>query len=332
MSAQLMANQWTTASSMLSNIPSDRRETRTSLRFFEQATCVTIAKLLSLRNRCAPTLVSQISPENQNCRHIENSGVTPPCKKNIARRNVTPFRGHLCCAHLCLDGSPSPVRAACTTKFNKTDPSRTSLTMTPGCAMESAIFCVRSISRFKHMDRPKNFFGLMAAMKAGAIEFLCKPAPIGTSAWPVMNTTGISIPSRPSSAWNSKATHSRKSNIKDQTSGIREQDLLDAVRAAINKDFERRAKQSSLGAMQKHYITLTPREKEVMAMVVTGMMNKQIAAKLDIAEITVKVHRASLLRKMDVKSLAELVREADTLAGPKHQPKVHLGITVPLFA
>ena len=95
---------------------------------------------------------------------------------------------------------------------------------------------------------------------------------------------------------------------------FREEDLLDAVRTAINKDFERRTKQSSLAAMQKHYITLTPREKEVMAMIVSGMPNKQIAGKLDIAEITVKVHRASVIRKMHVKSLAELVRQADALA------------------
>ena len=117
-----------------------------------------------------------------------------------------------------------------------------------------------------HADVPMG----VQAMKAGAVEFLCKP--------------------------------------------FREQDLLEAVRKAINKDFERRTKQSSLAAIQQHYGTLTPREKEVMAMIVSGMMNKQIAAKLDIAEITVKVHRASLIRKMDVKSLAELVRQADALA------------------
>ena len=120
-----------------------------------------------------------------------------------------------------------------------------------------------------HADVPMG----VKAMKAGAIEFLCKP--------------------------------------------FREQDLLDAVRKAINKDFERRTKQSSLAAIQQHHETLTPREKEVMAMIVSGMMNKQIAAKLDIAEITVKVHRASLIRKMDVKSLAELVRQADALVRAK---------------
>src|SRR6218665_3684048 len=92
-----------------------------------------------------------------------------------------------------------------------------------------------------HADVPMS----VQAMKAGAVEFLCKP--------------------------------------------FREQDLLDAVRAAISKDVQHRIKLSSLAYVRQHHETLTPREQEVMALVVSGMMNKQIAGKLGLSEITVKV-------------------------------------------
>lgn len=120
-----------------------------------------------------------------------------------------------------------------------------------------------------HADVPMG----VQAMKAGAVEFLCKP--------------------------------------------FRDQDLLDAVRAAISRDVEHRTKQSSLASVRQHHDTLTPREQEVMEFVVSGMMNKQIAGKLGLSEITVKVHRASIMRKMEARSLAELVRQADALGGAK---------------
>lgn len=116
-----------------------------------------------------------------------------------------------------------------------------------------------------HADVPMS----VQAMKAGAVEFLCKP--------------------------------------------FREEDLLRAVRLAIKKDSAQRDKSLTLSVIRKNYESLTPREQEVMAFIVSGLMNKQIAGKLDLSEITIKVHRASIMRKMRVRSLAELVRQADAL-------------------
>jgi FixJ family two-component response regulator len=124
-----------------------------------------------------------------------------------------------------------------------------------------------------HGDIPMS----VQAMKAGAVEFLCKP--------------------------------------------FREEDLLRAVRSAIKKDAAQRSRSSVLSVIRNSFESLTPREREVMAYIVSGLMNKQIAGKLNLSEITVKVHRASILRKMKAKSLAELVRQADALelAKPESQ-------------
>src|SRR5262245_37618424 len=113
------------------------------------------------------------------------------------------------------------------------------------------------------------------AMKAGAVEFLCKP--------------------------------------------FREQDLLVAVRSAIERDRARREADTSYSKIQARYALLTPRQQEVMAHVVTGLKNKEIADKLNISDITVKVHRASVMKKMGAMSLAELVRFADALGARKVQ-------------
>jgi FixJ family two-component response regulator len=95
---------------------------------------------------------------------------------------------------------------------------------------------------------------------------------------------------------------------------FRDQDLLDSVRTAIQKDCSDRAANKWLKQLHSHFLDLTPREKEVIVLVASGLMNKQVAAKLGVTEITVKVHRGNIMRKMGARSLAELVRMSDALA------------------
>jgi FixJ family two-component response regulator len=94
---------------------------------------------------------------------------------------------------------------------------------------------------------------------------------------------------------------------------FRDQDLLDAVTLAIERDRSRRIDAQVTAKLNEHYQTLTPREREVMALVVTGLMNKQIAAEIGLSEITVKIHRGHVMKKMGVRSLADLVRVAEML-------------------
>ncbi len=94
------------------------------------------------------------------------------------------------------------------------------------------------------------------------------------------------------------------------TKPFREQELLDAVRVGLDRDSARREGEKELLGLLSAYETLTPREQQVLALIPTGLMNKQIATKLGIAEITVKVHRASIKEKMGVRSRAALVRVA----------------------
>lgn len=94
----------------------------------------------------------------------------------------------------------------------------------------------------------------------------------------------------------------------------RDQDLLDAVTAALTRDRERRSARLDLEAGQKLYDKLTPREKEVMSGVCRGLLNKQVAGELGISEITVKLHRSSLMKKLGAKTFAELIRINDFLA------------------
>lgn len=123
-----------------------------------------------------------------------------------------------------------------------------------------------------HADVPMS----VQAMKAGAVEFLCKP--------------------------------------------FREEELLRAVRFAIKKDAGQRNKSSALSGLHARFNSLTSREQEVMIHIVSGLMNKQIAGLLNLSEITIKVHRASIMRKMQAKSLAELVRQAQALEIGKREP------------
>jgi FixJ family two-component response regulator len=97
------------------------------------------------------------------------------------------------------------------------------------------------------------------------------------------------------------------------TKPFREQDMLDSVMTAIERDRERRKADKAIANVRAHFAPLTTREREVFALVTSGLMSKQIAAKIGIAEITVKIHRASVMKKMGAKSLAELVRMADAI-------------------
>ncbi len=92
-----------------------------------------------------------------------------------------------------------------------------------------------------------------------------------------------------------------------------EEELLRAIDTAISLDREARAKRSEMAELKKHYALLTPREREVLPFVVAGLLSKQTAAELGTSEITIRVHRGRIMRKMQARSLAELVRMADKL-------------------
>lgn len=117
-----------------------------------------------------------------------------------------------------------------------------------------------------HGDVPMS----VAAMKAGAVEFLIKP--------------------------------------------FRDQDLLDAVHRALDLDRTSRAEAAAVAGLRDRFATLTPREREILTLVTDGRMNKQIAGDLNLSEVTVKVHRAQVMQKLQARSLPDLVRIADRLA------------------
>jgi FixJ family two-component response regulator len=97
------------------------------------------------------------------------------------------------------------------------------------------------------------------------------------------------------------------------TKPFREQEMLDAVQVGLERDRNRRKNAGDTAKLKASFDTLTSREQEIMGLVTAGLMNKQIAGQLGVSEITVKVHRGNVMRKMGAKSLAELVRMADAL-------------------
>jgi FixJ family two-component response regulator len=97
------------------------------------------------------------------------------------------------------------------------------------------------------------------------------------------------------------------------TKPLRDQDLLDAVRIALDRDRKRREDEKTTSDVRVRYESLSAREREVMSLVTSGLMNKQVAAKTGLAEITVKIHRSHIMKKMGARSFADLVKMAEIL-------------------
>jgi len=104
------------------------------------------------------------------------------------------------------------------------------------------------------------------------------------------------------------------------TKPFRDQDLLDAVQLALERDRARRQREAEIATLRERFESLTPREREVLPLVISGLLNKQIAAEIGTSEATVKVHRSQLMRKMGAESVADLVRMGERLGISSRKP------------
>jgi FixJ family two-component response regulator len=104
------------------------------------------------------------------------------------------------------------------------------------------------------------------------------------------------------------------------TKPFRDQDMLDAVTRALDQDRKRREGETAVSGLRRRFESLTPRQSEVLTLVTSGLMNKQIAGLLNVSEITVKIHRGQVMKKMGARSLAELVKMAESLGISRQGP------------
>ncbi|MFM0226976.1 response regulator transcription factor [Paraburkholderia dipogonis] len=107
---------------------------------------------------------------------------------------------------------------------------------------------------------------------------------------------------------------------------FRDQDMLDAVGQALARDATRLASERTVAGLRASYETLSPREKEVLPFILAGLLNKQIASEIDVSEITVKVHRGQVMRKLKARSLPDLVRKAEALGIGPHESRDSQGM------
>jgi FixJ family two-component response regulator len=159
--------------------------------------------------------------------------------------------------------------------------------------------------RHKFPDAPSCLVLDVRLPGLSGLDFQGKLAKAGTSI-PIIFMTGHGdIP---------MSVHAIKAGAVDfLTKPFRDQDMLDAVRLALEKDRVRRKSEGAVTGVRERFETLSTREREIMALVIRGLMNKQVAAEAGLSLITVKIHRGHVIKKMQAKSLADLVRMADTL-------------------
>jgi FixJ family two-component response regulator len=146
----------------------------------------------------------------------------------------------------------------------------------------------------------------------GGLDFQCKLAEAGVHI-PIIFITGHG--DIPMSVRAMKA-----GAVEFLTKPFRDQDLLDAIQVALEKDGARRRREGEIALIRERFESLTPREREILPLVVSGLLNKQIAAQIGTSETTVKVHRSQLMRKMGADSLANLVRIAERIGIPAGRP------------